>query len=208
MIIEDSYLDENNEIFKRLENKEEWITLSKYAYRFWTAEKDPSNVWEELIKYMWGDIIGNPDVAGFEYWGNVYDDKYERYWCPGWHQDKDEKLAETKRETICPKVSTVYYGSCDNLEGGFLEIALPEYNRAHNDDSNLTERIFPMKNRIVIFDPFRWHRVTPITNGIRYSFQVNIWEKPPSDAWTTYKDYDKYHVVEDRIEPNKPVKES
>lgn len=183
MIVENDYLPLNSELLQKLNNRDMWIELAKESskenYRWWRGKSDPRNVWEELIKHIWGHI-NLDDIAGFEYWANICSSNNEL----DWHQDKDEKLYMDHKITVSPKVSTVYYGFESEFEGGFLEIAL----QGEMSPKKMTERIFPLFNRIVIFDPSRWHRVTPIESGHRFGFQVNIWHNAPSWAPEDKKD--------------------
>ena len=174
MIIQNDFLPYDSSLLERLNNPEIWFCLAheetKEDYRWWTGKTQPKNIWEELIQTMWGHIDPSK-IAGFEYWANICckDSGLD------WHQDKDEKLHDEQDITVSPSTSTVYYGFPHVVEGGLLEIA-----RHGETDETLTERVHPEFNRIIIFDPSRWHRVTPIKSGTRFGFQVNIWKEEPS----------------------------
>ena len=183
MIIQDNFLHPHHELIDDLSNLKNWQDLNNHAtayaghldgdYSWWDGITEPNNVWEKLIKLIWIKTfnINVSEIAGFEYWCNQTYAGEEL----DWHQDKDEPLYEQKKTTVCPKISTVYYGFPHKVNGGYLEIA-----KEQEDNDIEVERIEPVYNRLVIFDPSFWHRVAPIRSGYRYGFQVNIWEEKPS----------------------------
>ena len=57
------------------------------------------------------------------------------------------------------------------FEGGYLEI------ERYNGE---VERIEPKFNRLVIFDAGgSRHRVTQVSNGVRYAIAINLWQTTP-----------------------------
>ena len=183
MIIQDNFLNLHHELMDDLLNLKNWKDLNTKAtpyaehldgdYSWWDGITKPKNVWEKLINLIWikSFELDVSKISGFEYWCNQTSAGDEL----DWHQDKDELLYEQKKITVCPKISTVYYGFPHKVNGGYLEIA-----KEQEDNDIEVERIEPVYNRLVIFDPSLWHRVAPIRSGYRYGFQVNIWEKKPS----------------------------
>ena len=43
----------------------------------------------------------------------------------------------------------------------------------------LVERIKPIENRLIVFDPSKWHRVSKVSKGRRKAFLSNVWLKKP-----------------------------
>lgn len=133
------------------------------------TKNTPTNVWETLAANIWSQHFpkGSSSVSplGYEYWGNSI--------APGqvldWHKDKDEHLYAASSEPICPKVGAIYYPFNDPFEGGFLEVAL-------QDDFDRIERFEAKPNRLIIFDPSSYHRVTKVYSGHRKAFVVNVWQ--------------------------------
>ena len=80
-----------------------------------------------------------------------------------------------KCEIITPEIGTVFYPmSYRAFEGGYLEIE-----RSNGE----VERIEPKFNRLVIFNAGEdKHRVTRVTNGVRYAIAINLWLKVPVAA--------------------------
>ena len=71
----------------------------------------------------------------------------------------------------------VYYAISHNLEGGYLEIAnSPDRN---NVDPSKIERLRPIENRLIMFNPSFPHRVSGITSGKRRAIIVNAWPRKP-----------------------------
>lgn len=144
-----------------------WETLpqdTRWYSGWWKQEA--VNVWEVLIKKIWYAFPAIEDVKGFEYWGNKIGDGEARDL--GVHKDKDEPVYELTGEIISPNIGAVYYPYPSSFEGGYLEI----YN---DDDIDQMERIAPVFNRLVIFDPSNYHRVSKVYNGYRKAFVVNVW---------------------------------
>ncbi len=136
-----------------------------------------NSVKKRLIEYIWRYNSPTPTmvISGFEYWTGVYGDGFPNTDL-GWHFDKDE--AWWKRtggnkggELILPLIGTVYYPMSTEFEGGYLEIE-----RANGE----VERIEPKFNRLVVFDAGgAKHRVTQVSNGVRYAIAINLWKKVP-----------------------------
>ena len=91
--------------------------------------------------------------------------------------DKDEELwkqtgGKDGGELVLPEIGTVYYPKDTKHEGGYLEIE-----RANGE----VERIEPKFNRLVIFDAGgSRHRVTQVSNGVRYAIAINLWDAIPA----------------------------
>jgi len=118
-------------------------------------EKDQSPIallLKEAAKYF--DLSS---MVGSEYWAH-YGTR------PGWHVDRDEKLAETTGVISHPICSIVYYGLIDGLVGGKFMTE--------------TEVITPKTNRVVMFSPGILHNVEDYS-GIRLSVAVNPWATKP-----------------------------
>lgn len=145
-----------------------WETLPQDTnwYSGWW-NKEATNVWEVLVKKIWYAFPEIEDAKGFEYWGNKIGDGDTRDL--GVHKDKDEPLFEATGEVISPSIGAVYYPYPSSFEGGYLEI----YN---NDDIDQMERIAPVFNRLVVFNPSNYHRVSTVYNGYRKAFVVNVWQ--------------------------------
>jgi len=134
-----------------------------------TAAKTLTNVWETLAANIWSLHFseGSSSVSplGYEYWGN----DIAQGEVLGWHKDKDEDVYDSSGKVICPKVGAIYYPFNDPFEGGFLEVAL-------EDDFDRIERFEAKPNRLIIFDPSSYHRVTKVYSGYRKAFVVNVWQ--------------------------------
>ena len=95
------------------------------------------------------------------------------------------------KKLVHPIISFVYWPINDHFEGGYLEISSIKQSEINLDifnspDSILSfvskfkndyERIEAKYNRLVIFDSSYIHRVTEVTQGIRWTFTFDIWNK-------------------------------
>ena len=76
-----------------------------------------------------------------------------------------------------PSMGLVFYAISEELDGGYLEIAnSPDRN---NVESSKIERLKPIENRLIMFNPSYPHRVSPINSGRRRAIIVNAWPKKP-----------------------------
>ena len=144
-----------------------WETLPTGTrwYSGWWQQQD-KNVWETVVHKIWCAFPNITKARGFEYWGNKLGDGVSSDL--GVHKDKDEEVFEATGEIISPTVGAVYYPYPSVFDGGYLEI----YN---DDDIDQMERIAPVFNRLVVFNPSNYHRVSRVYNGYRKAFVVNVW---------------------------------
>ena len=143
-------------------------------FNWWSGwqSQQPVDIWQQVIKGIWGGHEIVKSIAGFEYWVNVLNADSQKTNHLGWHVDKDEALHKRTGKTVCPIIGSVFYGFPHQLDGGFLENSL---------ETTFTdvERIAPVYNRLIIFNVANQHRVSRVYKGTRYSFQVNLWKALP-----------------------------
>ncbi len=173
MLVIDNFVKDKN-LHSALQSKEFWESLGKLNWwdGWWNSE--PRNICEDFIQNVWKQFTNLENkIAGFEYWSNIHQSGDGL----NWHVDKDEKLSVEKKEIVMPTMGLVYYALSKNLEGGYLEIAnSPDRN---NVDPNKIERLRPIENRLIMFNPSFPHRVSKITSGKRRAIIVNAWPKKP-----------------------------
>ena len=81
-----------------------------------------------------------------------------------------------------PNIGLVYYAISEGLDGGYLEIAnSPD---RENVEPHKIERLKPIENRLIMFNPSYPHRVSSIRRGRRRAIIVNAWPIKPH----TYRD--------------------
>ena len=170
MVIIDNYI-QDKKLFEEIQNENSWTDFPTYNWwdGWWKCK--PRNVMEILIEFIWKKLSVENKIAGFEYWSNSQSSNQSL----DWHFDKDEKLNTTKKKIISPSLGHIFYSKIENLDGGFLEIA----SDGKIDNPFHFERIKPIENRLIIFNPSVPHRVTKINKGYRRSFLANAWVKKP-----------------------------
>ena len=78
----------------------------------------------------------------------------------GYHQDSGHQYAEYEKETR--KLSmTVQLSDPKDYDGGVFQF--------YNGDNDPEVPPIIEQGSIIVFDSRMWHRVTPVTNGVRYS---------------------------------------
>jgi PKHD-type hydroxylase len=92
-----------------------------------------------------------------------------------WHQDCWEKPYENTDPFLNGKVRklsvTVNLSNPDDYEGGQLEFDFKNNNPNKKNKPVICEGIAP-KGSLVVFPSFVWHRVKPVTKGVRYSLVI------------------------------------
>ena len=77
-------------------------------------------------------------------------------------------------KVISPIVGSVFYPVPMDIEGGYLEIFTKGMDKE-------PERIEAKFNRLIVFGAGDYfHRVTPVTKGVRSAIAINLWEKAPT----------------------------
>jgi hypothetical protein len=161
MILYDNFVSENWFLIDLMNSKYK----KKIGWYDGWWNKPPENIWEKLIHKIWKDWPQVESSKGFEWWINISEKN-----SLGWHQDKDEKIGQENGAIICPNFGSIYYPFPHVVEGGFLEIKL-------NDDDDMIEKLAPIYNRLIMFDPSQQHRVSKVYEGKRISFVVNLWKE-------------------------------
>ena len=173
MIIIDNFL-KDKKIIDILKDENTWKNFPTYNWwdGWWKVE--PRNIMEHFIKITWSTFskVENK-IAGFEYWSNLHSKKGSL----AWHADKDERLINEKNELSQPRIGHIYYVKTEKLNGGYLELSNSLINEKIYE--NKLERIRPVENRLIMFDPSKAHRVTEILDGTRRAFLANAWERKP-----------------------------
>jgi len=153
---------------------ETWMNFPSLNWWDGWWKTEPRNIMELVIMMIWKKYANfENEVAGFEYWTNLGGSNSSL----GWHVDQDIKYYVEKKRTIMPNAGHIFYVESQNVEGGYLEIS----NLANNSppNSEKIEKILPVENRLIMFNPSKLHRVTKITSGKRRAFLANIWVKKP-----------------------------
>ena len=190
MLIIDDFLS-NNGLISKVKDKSFWERRGKYNWwdGWWKVES--RNPAEELIAEIWqsaSNVEGK--IAGFEYWSNGY--LTATYL--GWHQDKDERLFTENGTINTPNSGQIFYLDVSDLEGGYLEISNEKSKGFYPEFSDI-ERIKPVENRLIMFDPSVPHRVSKIYSGKRRALLANAWGKKPE----TFRDGDSVTEVFDPV---------
>jgi len=100
--------------------------------------------------------------------------KYSKSQHYTWHQDafsKPYNKPRSQEHGLIRKISvTVSLEDGNTYEGGDLEFSIlsPRY----EDNKTITAKEARTKGTITVFPSFVWHRVTPVTQGTRYSLVV------------------------------------
>jgi hypothetical protein len=169
MLVTDDFICEGSYLLSKLNSPDAWDNLP--IDTAWLSIDDYNNsrgwnVWNDIIHKMYCQLPleARDNIKGFEYWGN----QIAGYDSLPWHQDKDEHVFANSGETVSPSVGFVYYPYQDIFTGGYLEIAV-------KDDFDELERIQSKFNRLIMFDPSQYHRVSRVHTGNRRAFIVNVW---------------------------------
>ena len=178
MLIYDDFLPEGD-LKNQITSEEQW--KESMPFQWYKCGDEFKNLFEQFCNLVWYNHFYTTkpvQITGWEYWSHSMNS--ESYNSLDFHVDSDingEHVSEEKEQEMIakgeakvPKHGFIYYGHKELPEGGFLEIK-----REYGD----IERIQPVPNRLIIFDPSCIHRVTKVTRGVRRSFVCNLWNDPP-----------------------------
>ena len=126
---------------------------------------DKDNMMNELV---WG-FIREANAQYFRYNLDYFQAiQFARYQNGGhydWHQDTSGSPTEGKE---CRKLSlTMSLTDHTTYDGGYLEFYNGEKPYQH-DEHNVAKDVKD-QGSVIVFDSRDWHRVTPVTKGVRYS---------------------------------------
>jgi len=133
-------------------------------------EKVDSSIRCSLVHWLDADDLLNRAITSFMVEAN---EKFFKYNMTGsetiqfatykaggkydWHKDVISGTAETLRKLS----TTVQLSNSADYEGGKLEL--------FNGDKSPEDLKIMKQGSVIVFDSLDWHRLTPVTKGIRYS---------------------------------------
>jgi len=163
IIIDDFVRDEELLRFLRMEA----ALLYPKDYFWKDKDAEPYNHTEQFCQMVFDQYAPVKRYSGFEYWANRLSLEWQQE-LP-WHYDKDEFFWRETGSIVSPDIGMIYYAHEELPVGGYLEV----------DWQGELERIQPKPNRLILFDPSTYHRVTPV-DGERMTIAANIWYDPSS----------------------------
>jgi len=121
------------------------------------------------INADWNFAFNHPEEAQF----TIYD-KNQHY---DWHQDLSfDKNQKTQPQNSQRKLSvTIQLTDEKEYKGGELLLSTTT---GRNKNKILTNELFKKKGTIVVFPSYTFHKVTPVTQGVRYS--LVMWFRGPA----------------------------
>jgi len=179
MIIFDDFLPDS-ELRQKLMADDFWDGYDNgFCIEWFKKGSEVKNIIHELCRIVWTDVFpAQESIDGWEYWGHhlIANGKNEDL---DFHYDTDlnyqvspdeEKMMFEQGKIKAATTGLVYYAHQSMPKGGYLEI---------KRDNNELERIEPVPNRLIVFNPSKQHRVTKVTDGVRRSIVSNLWAKKP-----------------------------
>ena len=157
--------------------EEEMKERSQYNYETRKTDvsfiTDKDNLMNELV---WG-FIREANNIFFKYKLDYFQPiQFARYQNGGhyvWHQDASGKIENTN--DVRKLSLTMSLTDPATYEGGLLEFFNGE-KPLEDGKHNISEDV-KAQGSVIVFDSYDWHRVTPVTKGVRYS--VVCWTVGP-----------------------------
>ena len=100
------------------------------------------------------NIEGSYDSIQYTEYHHSIQGKYD------WHMDSGFSMGYPNRKLSL----TIQLSDPTEYEGGDVEVWYPDPNKG-----NLIEKLPREKGKVIIFPSYLWHRVTPVTKGVRKS---------------------------------------
>ena len=146
--------------YKHLDLHLKETKLCEWNYKTWEFEVKNEFVKKVLNKAA--EYYDMEELGWYEAWNHTNSRPLD------WHYDKHENLFGKQGILAFPICSCVYYPSMDHeLIGGELML--------QNKTGNRHDRIQPIPNRLVLFDPGVLHCVNAF-RGKRTSININPWQ--------------------------------
>ena len=130
---------------------------------------DRENLLNEVV---WG-FIREANARFFNYKLNYFQSiqfaKYEVNGHYAWHQDASAQLGQMEHRKLS---LTLSLSDRNNYDGGYLEFfngGKPLCAKFDHDEMCDVSEEVKEQGTVIVFDSRDWHRVTPVTKGIRYS---------------------------------------
>lgn len=184
MIVIDNFV-QDEDLLKRIREglndpeSDFWGSHGNYSWYEGWWKREPENLREELINYIWNTncpLNYDVNIEGFEHWTGIQsaEDSSKKDHLQQ-HFDKDEDLWHFTGEVRRPVIGTVYYPIEHDIDGGELQI----WDTYEVNFDAPHELIHPKPNRLIIFDAGQLHRVNQVTRGTRYAIAINLWDYLP-----------------------------
>jgi len=172
-VMDDNWVNNINQIVSDLKFEEGLILNnelkessrnSKIKWVYYNS--NTSSIFKDLQKII---IRANNEAFNFDLKGSEDPIQYTEYYSNtngryNWHQDDKYDFDPGLQKTSFRKLSlTIQLTDPNEYEGGDLEIYNP-----HPEKGKIV-KIPKEKGKIIIFPSYMWHRVTPVTKGIRKS---------------------------------------
>jgi len=168
--------NDRNMVKQPLDKKE--ITNLKYSRDSEVTWLDDKWIYREIQPY----ITKANKLAGWNFdWDfseSMQFTKYKLNQKYDWHQDSWDEPYIDPKNVKCGKVRklsvTCQLTDGSEYKGGELEFDFRDYNPNMRDESKhlvQAKEILP-KGSIIVFPSYLWHRVKPVTKGVRYSLVV------------------------------------
>ena len=130
----------------------------------------------DLNELVWG-FLRRANAEFFKYKLDFFQPiqfaKYQDGGHYAWHQDSTGQELNTE----CRKLSLTFsLTDHNNYDGGLLQFYNGE--RPYEDKDHDVETDIKTVGTVIVFDSRDWHRVTPVTEGIRYS--IVCWTVGPN----------------------------
>ena len=191
MFVKDNFIT-NLQLLNDLSNN--YIAGQQWWDGWWITPARNSQ--EKIIELIWKDYPDIEKYKGFEYWSNLYSRSTNQMVSKTFHRDCDEYLRKTQCKLVTSNQTSILYFVEQDIIGGYLLIS-GEENGANIDicsnvylnsysgptfdilDRGSYEKISCKYNRLVIFDSWKLHGVSPIRtpgNDVRGSFLCSPWK--------------------------------
>jgi len=108
-------------------------------------------------EYFNFDIINSPEAVQYTEYNGLDKGKYD------WHVDSSSSPDDSYIPIYRKLSLTIQLSDPSEYEGGDLEINIPD------PEKNNIIKCPKEKGKIIIFPSYMWHRVTPVTKGVRKS---------------------------------------
>jgi len=142
----------------------------------WLKRDDTTEfIYSKVLQLIYMENVNNKWNFDYDAIEDLQFTRYDKSQHYNWHADQTSTAYQFVDEELSGKIRKISFSIIlnDDFEGGDFQF---EVGAPHEEDRIIT--LTPSKGCAIVFPSFKFHRVTPVTKGVRYSLVGWICGKP------------------------------
>jgi len=142
----------------------------------WLKRDDTTEfIYSKVLQLIYMENVNNKWNFDYDAIEDLQFTRYDKSQHYNWHADQTSTAYQFVDEELSGKIRKISFSIIlnDDFEGGDFQF---EVGAPYEEDRIIT--LTPSKGCAIVFPSFKFHRVTPVTKGVRYSLVGWICGKP------------------------------